>query len=323
MRSQPSRARVRAGRGLSSRCCAQRSDERLERALIVDGLVCPVGIDALELDVEVAHRPEPSSDIAEAVAIRLRPALAERLAEDAPGRALAAGRHPHLVDVLDVLAVADPGLAVEHAGEVEAHDLATRLGDGVLGEDARSLARRRAAARPCRPRRRVSGSLGLVTPRRRACADRRGGASASGSSSHPAEPSSAASAASSLLVPARCSPLSVSIAAPRAGKLRSIALGQLGFELDEPVDDAAACHDVDLVEAQLDAGRGRPQLAHAAELTDRHRVRRAARRRHARGPAPGHPRPASRSVARRGRPAPRALPALEAAVRARRCGRAT
>ena len=64
--------------------------------------------------------------------------------------------------------LADPGLAVEHAGEVEAHDLAPGLGDGVLGEHAWSLARDQ-------PRRglpaasSVSGSAGLVRPRRRAC----------------------------------------------------------------------------------------------------------------------------------------------------------
>ena len=53
------------------------------------------------------------------------------------------------------------------------------------------------------------------------------------------------------------------------GQLGLIALGQLGLELDEPLDDAATLDDIDLVEAQLDTRRGRPQLALAAELADR------------------------------------------------------
>ena len=35
-------------------------------------------------------------------------------------------------------------------------------------------------------------------------------------------------------------------------ELLLVALLQLGLELDEPVDDASATHDVDLVEAELD-----------------------------------------------------------------------
>jgi hypothetical protein len=119
----------------------QRPDERLERPLVRHGLVRTVGIDPLELDVEIPHSAEPSSDIAQTVAIVPRPALAERLTEDAPRCPLAPGRDPHLVDVLDVLAVADTGFAVDHPGKMEAHDLATGLGDRVLGENARGLAR--------------------------------------------------------------------------------------------------------------------------------------------------------------------------------------
>ena len=40
------------------------------------------------------------------------------------------------------------------------------------------------------------------------------------------------------------------------GQLGLIALGQLGLELDEPLDDATTLDDIDLVEAQLDTRRG-------------------------------------------------------------------
>src|SRR6185503_14993481 len=119
---------------------AERRDERLDRALLVDGLVRAIGVDAVELDVEVADGPESSGGIAKAVAVGLGPPLPERLTEYAPGGALAASRDPHLVDVLDVIAVPDARLALEHPGEVEAHHLAAGLGDRVLGKDTRGLA---------------------------------------------------------------------------------------------------------------------------------------------------------------------------------------
>ena len=115
-------------------------EERLERALLADGQVRSVGVGGLEQDVEVADGPEPRGDLAEAAAVRLRPAGAEGLAEDPPGRPLPPGRDPHRVEVLGVGAFAGAGLLGDHPREVEAEDLAAGLGEVVVGEHARRLA---------------------------------------------------------------------------------------------------------------------------------------------------------------------------------------
>ena len=110
--------------------------QRLERALLGDRQVGPVEVGRLEQDVEVAHGPEPRRDLAQAVAVALRPAGPERRPEDPPGRPLPAGRDAHRVELLGVGAGARARLAREHPGEVEAHDLAAGLGDVVVGGDA-------------------------------------------------------------------------------------------------------------------------------------------------------------------------------------------
>ncbi len=63
---------------------------------------------------------------------------------------------------------------------------------------------------------------------------------------------------------------SASRAAPERLEFLLVALLQFGLELDEPVDDPAAAHDVDLVEAQLDPALARLELPLAAELADGH-----------------------------------------------------
>ena len=63
----------------------------------------------------------------------------ERIAEHPPGRPLPPGRDAHGVQLLGVVAVAGPGLARDHAGEVEAKHLAAGLGDVVVGEHAGRL----------------------------------------------------------------------------------------------------------------------------------------------------------------------------------------
>ena len=115
-------------------------EQRLERALLGDRQVGPVQVGRLEQDVEVADRAEPRGDLAQAVAVALRPAGPERRPEDAPRGPLPAGRDAHRVELLGVVPVARAGLAGEHPGEVEAHDLAAGLGDVVVGGDARRLA---------------------------------------------------------------------------------------------------------------------------------------------------------------------------------------
>ena len=123
---------------------------------------------------------------------------------------------------------ADAGLVLEHAREMEAHDLAARLGDVVVGGDAGRLAddesggrrARRCVGRPFRGRAWAeSWRLGLRRRSRRR---------------------PAASAASSLLVSARCEArLAHRGRSPSASSSPFVALHELGFELDEAVDDAA------------------------------------------------------------------------------------
>src|SRR5689334_9162102 len=112
------------------------TEQRLERPLFADGLVVAIDVGRFEQDVQVAHRPEPSRDLAQAVPVPPRPTVAIRLAEYPPRGALAAGRHAHRMDVLEILAVAYAGFPREHPPQVEAHDLATGLGDVVVGQDA-------------------------------------------------------------------------------------------------------------------------------------------------------------------------------------------
>src|SRR2546422_4951688 len=114
--------------------------KRLEGSLLACRQVRTVAICRREEHVEVANGPEPGGDVAEIAAVGLRPAWPERRAEDAPRGSLAAGRDPHRVELLGVLAVARPGLAGEHPGEVEAKDLPAGLGNWVVGKDARRLA---------------------------------------------------------------------------------------------------------------------------------------------------------------------------------------
>ena len=147
---------------------------------------------------------------------------------------------------------------LEHAREVEAHDLAAGLGDVVVGASRRASCRRRGGGR-----RRLAAA-------RRPLGPATGRSGASGSS--PVAPSTAASAASSLLVIARCRRrLGIERGAERL-ELVLVALLQLGLELDEAVDDAAAAHDIDLVEAELDAAPGRLEQALATQLANGHEL---------------------------------------------------
>ncbi len=131
-----------------------RAQERLERPLLGDREVRPIGVGGLDQDVEVADGAEPRRDLPQAAAMLLRPLRPERLAEDPPGRALAARRNPHPVEILGVDAVACPGLLGDHPREVEAEDLAPRLRDVIVDEDTRASCRPRdAAARPLPARR--------------------------------------------------------------------------------------------------------------------------------------------------------------------------
>ncbi len=114
--------------------------EGLEGPLLCRRQVGPIGVGGLEEHVEVTDGPQPRSNVAEVAAVGPRPAGPERRPEDAPGGSLAAGRDPHRVEVLGILAVAGPRLAGEHPGEVEAEDLAAGLGDVVVGQNAGRLA---------------------------------------------------------------------------------------------------------------------------------------------------------------------------------------
>ena len=94
-------------------------EQRLQRPLLGDRQVGAVRVGRLEQDVEVADRPEPRGDLAQAVAVALRAPGPERGAEDAPGGPLPAGRDAHRVELLRIRALARAGLAGEHPGEVE------------------------------------------------------------------------------------------------------------------------------------------------------------------------------------------------------------
>src|SRR4051812_46480200 len=116
---------------------APRGDERLDGTLLRQRQVGPIAVGALELDIEVAHRPEAVGDVAQARSIRFRAVLPVRPAEAPPRGALPASGDAHLVDVPRIDAAAHAGLAIEHPSEMEAHDLAPRLGHAVLGQDTR------------------------------------------------------------------------------------------------------------------------------------------------------------------------------------------
>ena len=150
--------------------------------------------------------------------------------------------------------------------------------------DARASCRRRAAARPrrsgvgsmAREAARPGGSAAW-RPRSAPTARRR-------TSARPASPSrplgrapSTAASGRLELARSRCgrrhrlSRLERGAERRRASRL--VALWQLGLELDEAVDDPAAGHDIDLVEAQLDpASARRLELALAAQLADGHEL---------------------------------------------------
>ena len=121
----------------SSRCSRQSDSSGSSARCSDDRQVRPIEVGRLEQDVEVADRTEPRGDLAQAVPVALGPTRPERRAEDAPGRALPTGRDAHRVELLRVDAGARAGLAREHPREVEAHDLAPRLGDVILGVHSR------------------------------------------------------------------------------------------------------------------------------------------------------------------------------------------
>ena len=237
-------------------------DQRLERSLLGARQVLAVVIGRLELHIEIAYRPEPAGDVAEPLPIGLRATLPVGLAEDAPGRPLPARRDPHLVDIFDVDAAPDTRLPVEHPREVEPHDLAAGLGDVVLGQDARGLADDQAGSiLPARLGHGRDRGRGRSRGRRRRSGGGRGSAFAR-----------AVDRGESGLELARARTPQPGLRFDRGaerGQLGLLALGQLGLELDEPLDDAATLDHIDLVEAQLDTRRGRAQLALAAELADR------------------------------------------------------
>src|SRR5881409_2018922 len=117
--SSLSRWRSKAWRASSRRPC--HSSRRRAKALR-----------RLDQDVEVSHRPEAIGERAHLVSERLRHLALEIGRDDAKGRALTAGSHPHVMEGLDVLALASVVLVGEHALEVEAKDLPSRLGHGLI-----------------------------------------------------------------------------------------------------------------------------------------------------------------------------------------------
>ena len=150
---------------------APAAEQRLEAALLDLWQVRAVEIGRVEQDIEIAHGPEAGRDLAQARAVAFRAAATERIAEDAPRGTLPAGRNTHRVELLVVLALARARLAGEHPGEVEAQDLASCLGDVVVGDDAgrldgRQAGRLAAAVRPVLPGARPMSTVSARCPGR-------------------------------------------------------------------------------------------------------------------------------------------------------------
>ena len=256
--------------------------------------VGPVLVGLLEQDVEIAHRPQTARRLAEARAELLRPCRPERATEHPPGGALAAGRDAHPVEVLGVLAVSRAGLLREHPGQVEPHDLATRLGDVVVGGDAGGLADRE--LRGLRP----IGRLDLVRSRRRLRhllvhderLDRIGRGVVGEDRDrdqvdrirfrlrHVHDRLRTVGIELDVTTEGRERGLQLAavgrpkcrIGPERGAKARQtlfVALRELSLEFDEPSEDPLALDDIHLVEAQLDPRRAVAELSLAAELADR------------------------------------------------------
>ena len=119
---------------------APRSEQGLQRPLVRRGRVGPVGVGGLELHVEVAHSARGA---APSRAGRCGSGLVRPGGYASPKTRHAARWRRVATRILCTLPVSMPlahaGLALEHPGEVEAHDLAARLGDVVVGHDARDL----------------------------------------------------------------------------------------------------------------------------------------------------------------------------------------
>ena len=171
---------------------------------------------------------------------------------------------------------------------MEAHDLATGLGDVVVGHDARRLADDQAAGIGLDGglRGRLDGACGSpVSP---IASSDAGAASLAGVgrlatfraatsaiSSTPGSPRPSAAIAASSLHRDRAQAHLVRQGGRERSEGRLVALDQLGLELDEATDDAPAGDDIDLVQAQVDAGalalqgRGPAQLADRDDLDER------------------------------------------------------
>ena len=117
-------------------------EERFERPLLHGRQAVAIVVGRLEQDVEVPDGAETARDLAQAAPVALRPPGPEGVAEHPPRRPLATGRDAHRMQFLGIGPGACPGLAREHARQVEAHDLAAGLGDVVVGGHPGRLADR-------------------------------------------------------------------------------------------------------------------------------------------------------------------------------------
>src|SRR6266550_4015136 len=81
-------------------------EERLEGSLLADREVGAIGVGGFEQHIEIADRPKPRGDLAQAVAVALRAPRSERTAEDAPGGTLPACRDAHGMEFLRIATLA-------------------------------------------------------------------------------------------------------------------------------------------------------------------------------------------------------------------------
>ena len=270
-------------------------DQAVEGRALRGGLRVAVGLAGLDQHVEVPHRAEVGCDLAQAAAVLGGPLGVERLAEHAPRGPLAAGGHPHRVQLLAVPARPGAGLAGDHAGEVEAQDLAPRLGEVIVGQDARRLGDD------------DPGRLGLLlgggTFDRSLGRDRRD----PGTHRHglPGGPRLRLRPPHGLQRPLQLGGLGREQLLDLGQQVRQRlqrrlgALAQLHLQLREPLQDASPGHDLHVVHGQLGHGPVvlvvalAPRLPHGHEVLERHvtdqlqhpaprRRRRPAGRRHGR-----------------------------------------
>ena len=115
---------------------APQGQQRLQARLLVRIQAQPVRLQAVDQHVQVADRAQPVGENSQPAAQLPGLCRLEGVVEDSPGGSHPPGGHAHVVQILQVGAIARAALLGLHPGEVELEDLAGGLGQAVVGKDA-------------------------------------------------------------------------------------------------------------------------------------------------------------------------------------------